>query len=138
MAADLLLDTHTILWIAGGEQLSARSKRAVAVAMTEGRLLFSAVSAWELGLLTVKLHLSAGRSTAQWIAELFSAVPMLQPIPLDFSMAMAAADLPKPFHKDPADRLLVATARELDVPIVTRDRRILSYAAAGHVKAIAC
>ena len=138
MAADLLLDTHAILWIAGGDELSARSKRALADAVNEGRLLFSAVSAWELGLLTTKLHLSAGRSAAQWIAELFAAIPMLEPIPLDFSMAAATADLPKPFHKDPADRLLVATARELDVPIVTRDRRILAYASAGHVKAIAC
>ena len=42
------------------------------------------------------------------------------------------------FHRDPADRLLIATARELRVPLVTRDRRILDYAAQGHVDAIAC
>jgi PIN domain nuclease of toxin-antitoxin system len=46
--------------------------------------------------------------------------------------------LPPPIHKDPADRLLIATARSLNVPIVTRDRFILDYAEAGHVDAIVC
>ena len=46
--------------------------------------------------------------------------------------------LPRNFRGDPADRLLIATARQLDVPIVTRDRAILAYAKAGHVKGIAC
>jgi PIN domain nuclease of toxin-antitoxin system len=136
--ADLLLDTHAVLWLAAGERLAAEAKRALAEAVEDGRLLFSAVSAWELGLLTTKERLSTGRSIREWIADLFAAVPMLEPIPLEFSAAMAAGELPAPFHKDPADRLLVATARELDVPIVTRDRRILAYAAIGHVRAIAC
>jgi PIN domain nuclease of toxin-antitoxin system len=46
--------------------------------------------------------------------------------------------LPGPLHNDPADRLLITTARALDIPIVTRDRRILDYARAGAVAAVAC
>jgi PIN domain nuclease of toxin-antitoxin system len=46
--------------------------------------------------------------------------------------------LPGELHADPADRLLIATARQLGVPLVTRDRRILDYAAQGHVDAIPC
>ena len=53
------------------------------------------------------------------------------------AIGLAASALPD-FHQDPADRLLVATARALDVPILTRDRKILDYAEAGRVKAIAC
>jgi PIN domain nuclease of toxin-antitoxin system len=53
-------------------------------------------------------------------------------------VALSAAYLPGDFHRDPADRLLIATARELDVPLVTRDRRILDYAGQGHVDAIPC
>jgi PIN domain nuclease of toxin-antitoxin system len=136
--ADLLLDTHTVLWLAAGKPLAPEAIRALGDAMDDGRLLLSAVSAWELGLLTTKVRLSDGRSTSQWIAALFAAIPMLEPIPLEFSTATAAADLPEPFHRDPADRLLVATARELNVPIVTRDRRILDYAQAGHVLAVKC
>jgi PIN domain nuclease of toxin-antitoxin system len=48
-----------------------------------------------------------------------------------------ADELPEPFHQDPADRLIVATARLLDAPVVTVDRRILGYARLGHVAAIA-
>ena len=58
--------------------------------------------------------------------------------PLTSAIALATAELPNPLHDDPADRLLIATARDLDVPLVTRDARILAYAAAGHVRAIAC
>ena len=68
----------------------------------------------------------------------FAGLPGIRVTPLTVSAAMAASYLPEPFHKDPADRLLVAVARELGVPVVTRDDKILDYAAAGHVKAIPC
>ena len=47
-------------------------------------------------------------------------------------------DLPDLAHRDPADRMLIATARRRDLILITRDRAILDYAAAGHVRAIAC
>lgn len=59
-------------------------------------------------------------------------------LPLSTVAALNAASLPKPFHKDPADRLLVSQARAGNLIFVTRDRAILAYAAAGHVRAIAC
>jgi PIN domain nuclease of toxin-antitoxin system len=46
--------------------------------------------------------------------------------------------LPTPVHNDPTDRILIATAREYDLTIITRDRAILAYGAAGHVKTLAC
>lgn len=49
-----------------------------------------------------------------------------------------ASFLPGPIHRDPADRILIATARAQDLTIVTRDRLILEYAAKGHVRALAC
>jgi PIN domain nuclease of toxin-antitoxin system len=58
--------------------------------------------------------------------------------PLTPEIAIECSFLPPPLHSDPADRLLVATARALDVPIVTRDERILGYAEAGFVRAIGC
>lgn len=51
---------------------------------------------------------------------------------------IASSFLPQPIHNDPTDRILIATAREHDLTIVTRDRAILSYGAAGHVKVLAC
>lgn len=57
---------------------------------------------------------------------------------LEPDVALSASYLPGGLHRDPADRLLIATARALDVPIMTRDERILAYAGQGHVQAIAC
>lgn len=58
--------------------------------------------------------------------------------PMNHKIAFAAWNLPEPIHGNPADRLMIAIARELDVPLITRDRAILAYAAAGHVRAVAC
>jgi PIN domain nuclease of toxin-antitoxin system len=51
---------------------------------------------------------------------------------------VASSFLPQPVHNDPADRILIATAREQNLTIITRDRAILSYGAAGHVRTLAC
>ena len=72
-----------------------------------------------------------------WLADLL-ARPGVRVAPLDSEVALSASYLPGQLHPDPADRLLIATARELDVPLVTRDQRILAYAAQGHLQAIAC
>ena len=58
--------------------------------------------------------------------------------PLTPEIAIDSSFLPAPLHNDSADRLLIATARALQMPIVTRDRRILAYAQTGAVAAIAC
>ncbi|MNF14334.1 hypothetical protein D3C80_2165180 [compost metagenome] len=51
---------------------------------------------------------------------------------------MASSNLLQPVHNDPIDRILIATAREYDLTIITRDRAILDYGAAGHVRTLAC
>jgi PIN domain nuclease of toxin-antitoxin system len=61
----------------------------------------------------------------------------LRELPLSAAAAFAAYSLPDPFHRDPADRIMVAEARTIGAPLLTSDRKILDYAAAGHVEAIA-
>ena len=58
--------------------------------------------------------------------------------PLTPDILADASFLPEPLHRDPADRIIIATARSLDLTIVTRDVLILDYAGLGHVRAIAC
>jgi PIN domain nuclease of toxin-antitoxin system len=72
-----------------------------------------------------------------WFAKAMSA-PGVRLAEFTATIAIAASQLPEPLHGDPTDRLLIATARHLTAPIVTRDARILDYAAAGHVGALAC
>jgi PIN domain nuclease of toxin-antitoxin system len=72
-----------------------------------------------------------------WFAR-FLAGPGIKEAPITPAIAIDASYLPGDFHADPMDRLIVATARHLGVPIVTRDRKIIAYAEAGHVAVIMC
>ena len=83
-----------------------------------------------------------GRLTLALLPQLwfdtFLGRPGVRLTPFTATAAIASAFLPAPFHADPADRLLVATARDLRLPLVTRDARILAFAKAGHLQALAC
>ena len=70
-----------------------------------------------------------------WIDYALS-VAGLHPVDLSPAIALAASRLPGDLHKDPADRLIAATARELGCPLITRGRGLLAYAAAGHLDVI--
>ena len=103
-------------------------------------MFISPVSAWEVGLLAVRGRfgsLSSLAAVERWFG-LFMARPGVKPAPLTADIALAAACLPALDHRDPADRFLIATARKLGLPIVTRDRVILDYGRAGHVETIPC
>ena len=109
-------------------------------AISMASVLVSPISAWEIGLLAKKsamLNPVFQPSPEEWF-RLALAAPSVSSAPFDADIALSSCVLPDPFHRDPADRFLVATARRLLVPIVTRDKLILAYAALDHVDAIAC
>jgi PIN domain nuclease of toxin-antitoxin system len=133
----MLLDTHAAIWLAESQPMSPQSLRAIREAMQADQLLFSAVSAWEIGLLVAKRQLALAVQVRDWLARL-SEKPGLHIISLDPDMALDSTLLPEPFVQDPADRFLVASARRLGVPLVTRDSRILAYAEAGHLRVVKC
>jgi PIN domain nuclease of toxin-antitoxin system len=136
----VLLDTCAAIWLANGAPMSNEALTGITRAAAGDGLIVSPVSAWEIGLLS---RAKSGRSVSflpdphTWFARLMAA-PGVRTAPFTHEIAIAASYLPEPLHSDPADRLLIATARNLIIPIVTRDRRILDYAAAGHIAAIAC
>lgn len=133
----VLLDTHAALWRDSGAPMDPDAVVAIDAAATRDGVLLSAVAAWELGLLVRKGRVIVDLSAPAWLAR-FLAQRGVRSLPLSATAAVASSFLPEPFHGDPADRMLVATARELGVPLVTRDARILAYAAAGEVRAILC
>jgi PIN domain nuclease of toxin-antitoxin system len=97
----------------------------------------SAVTAWEMGMLVASRRVTETRTAPQWYRDFLSESAFVeQQVTADIFMASCA--LPQPLHKDPIDRILIATAREHDLTIITRDRAILAYGAAGHVKTLAC
>lgn len=119
--------------------MSVASLDAIRVASRLARVLVSPVTAWEIGLFARRPRgtLSFQPSPQGWFTDLL-ALPGVRLTPLSPGAAIAASYLPGQLHGDLADRLLIATARQLDVPLVTRDQRILAYAAQGYVQAIAC
>jgi PIN domain nuclease of toxin-antitoxin system len=133
----LLLDTHAVLWLDSGERMKSEALQAIDAAAQEGAVLISSVSAWEIGLLVGKGRISLDIDAPAWF-ERFLALPGVRLTPLTAAAAIASSALLDAFHGDPADRLLVASARELGCPIVTRDRKILEFAESNAVQAIAC
>ncbi|WP_337185728.1 type II toxin-antitoxin system VapC family toxin [Phenylobacterium sp.] len=138
----LLLDTCTVIWVAQDAPLDATAKRAIREAAGRGDLYVSPASAWEIGLLG---RPRVGRAPGPqflpdpqaWFSA-FMARPGVRLAALTPEIAIDVSYLPGDFHNDPADRMVVATARRLGATVVTRDQRILEYAQAGHVAAMAC
>ena len=140
--AAVLLDTCAVIWIANGELVAPAAMSAVTEAALGGGVFVSAISAWEIGLLSRPR--TAGRvgtyfmpDPKTWFAKFLSRTS-IRLAALTPEIAVDASYLPGKFHRDPADRLIVATARHLGVPVITRDGRIADYAAAGHVSVVVC
>ena len=100
----------------------------------ESFLRVSVISAWEVGMLQTRGRLHFDIPCEEWVEQAFS-LPGLSLMPLTPSICVRSSRLPGVFHGDPADRLIVATARELGAVLLTRDDPILQYAALGHVRA---
>ena len=136
VAALIVLDTHTLIWAVEGDgRLGKSASRLIEETVQADRVAVSAITPWEIALLVERRRLRLGREVGAWIAEAL-ALPGVALIPIEPAIAIDSVRLPGEFHADPADRFIVATARHLQVPLLTADRRILAYSAAGHVRAV--
>ena len=95
-------------------------------------LPISVISVWELGLLESKGRIQLYAPCEQWVRDAL-AIPGLSLALLTPEIALPSSRLPEPFHGDPADRIIVATARALGARLVTRDTRIRAYARKRHL-----
>lgn len=95
------------------------------------------MSAWEIGLLNARGRLVMSMSPLAWFDALL-AVPGIELAELTPRVLIASSFLPGDPPKDPADRIIATTARELGLQLVTRDRLLLDYAEQGHIQALAC
>ena len=121
----LLLDTHVLLWwLNGNDRLPAAIRRAVEAAGPEAPLWVSDITLWEIATLEslgrIELHLPV----RDWL-ERATAPPLVRRIGITPAVAGEVAALPAGFHRDPADRVLVASARVLGATLATADRRIV-------------
>lgn len=136
--SELLLDTCAMIWLSLQSKMSPQAVTAIDDAADQGQpLRLSLITAWELGLLQKSGRAPMTRSPHA-IFQAFVSLPGIQAQPLTADILIDLSLLPGELHGDPADRIIIATARALDLTIVTRDRHILDYASRGHVRAIAC
>jgi PIN domain nuclease of toxin-antitoxin system len=135
-SARLLLDTHTVLWMVEGHpRLGAETGKAVNQAAREDRISISAITPWEIGLLASKGRIELHRDVLGWVRDALNR-PGVRLATLEPEVAVASTRLPFEMHADPADRILVATARHLGATLVTADRALLELAKSGHFRAM--
>jgi PIN domain nuclease of toxin-antitoxin system len=126
---DFLLDTHIALWLSEGDvRLGEATRKALDTAWkANGRIFFSAISVWEIAMLVEKEAIELDLPVDAWVKR-FLDRPGLVGVPLDHSAAARAYSLHHLEHRDPADRLLIASAIGLECPLVTHDDRIRRFA----------
>jgi len=124
----LLLDTHIALWLDSGDDRLRASTRALIDDCWQdgGTILLSAVTAWEIALLVDTGRIDLDIPVEAWI-DRFLGRPGIEAVPLSHRAACRSYQLHHLEHRDPADRLLIATAIELACPLVTYDERIARF-----------
>ena len=130
MTDRLILDTHIALWLDSGDDALRPPTRALIDDCWQngGTILLSAVSVWEIALLVDTRRIELDLPIEAWITR-FVERPGVEGLPLGHSAASRSYRLYQLEHRDPADRLLIASAIELECPLVTYDERILRFAA---------
>lgn len=123
-----LLDTHVLLWWHGDrDRLSRGQQQVIADADAEAPLLVSDISLWEVAMLHGLGRIRLSIPLREWL-EKAVAPPLVRRHGISPAVAAELASLPESFHRDPVDRILVATARVFGATLLTRDRRIVEAA----------
>ena len=126
----LLLDTHVWVWTVEGDarRLGRGARRLISRATAQDAVRISPATLFEIVALHAAGRLRLSRLLDQWIRESLE-LPGVRRAELSATVAIDAGHIPRAALPDPLDRLLVATARELDATLLTSDTRILEYAA---------
>jgi PIN domain nuclease of toxin-antitoxin system len=129
----IVIDTHVLIWaVQDDPRLGEQSRKIIDDTTRQSRILISAITPWEIAMLAEKGRIALGDDVGRWIDRAL-ALPGVELAPLEASIAVGSVRLPGHFHADPADRIIVATARFHQVPLLTADQAILTYGANGHV-----
>jgi PIN domain nuclease of toxin-antitoxin system len=134
----LLLDTCAVIWINGDEQIKPEAAAAMNAAYAQSVTTFvSPITAWEIGLLASRERLRLLITPERWFGKILE-LPGTALAELSPDLLIASSFLPGKPPRDPADRIIAATARHLGATLITRDGALLGYAKQGHLNAIAC
>lgn len=131
----ILLDTHVLIWaVQDDSKLGVEAALTIEAAAVESRILVPAISAWEIGLIERRDRVVLPGGSLAW-CERVLARPSFELAPLTPEIAIRTVQLDWE-HRDPADRMIVATAMMRRAPLLTVDRKILDFAATGRFEVI--
>ena len=133
----LLLDTHAAIWLVRDELVSSALDVLGATTQAGMPTYVSPITAWEVGQLVSRNRLNLLMTPQRWFQRLFD-VPGVRLADMSPDLLIAASFLPGTPPRDPADRILAATARDLGAALITRDRALLDYGGQGHIGVVAC
>jgi PIN domain nuclease of toxin-antitoxin system len=124
----ILLDTHALIWwVSQPKRIPAKARRLIDAAVTDGESVsVSSISMWEVAMLVAHRRLTLTLDTNAWIAHV-EALPFFTFVPVDNQIAVRAVQLDDFPHRDPADRMIVATALGLGAVMLTADARLRAY-----------
>ncbi len=126
----IVLDTHIWVWWVHGDPALPASTRELLDSAEQTGIAVSAISCWEIAKLVERGRLTLPCPVLEWLQQAL-AYPGVRLIELSPRICAESTQLPGVFNRDPADQIIVATARILDAPLVTVDGKILEY---PHVK----
>jgi PIN domain nuclease of toxin-antitoxin system len=122
---NVLLDTHIWWWwVNGDKRLSRAQQRQLKKVSPSSPALLSDISLWELSMMVSLRRIRLAMPLREWL-EQAAAEPLVQRCGISPAVAAEVADLPETLHRDPADRILIATARVFDATLLTQDERII-------------
>jgi PIN domain nuclease of toxin-antitoxin system len=137
MSTPLLVDTCVALWMMD-DKLTPAVVDALSRCYQAGLPVYvSPITAWEIALLARKGRFRSRHAPERWFEKLIAA-PGMAVADLTAKILMESQMLPGPMHDDPADRIIAATARECGFTVLTRDSRLIDYAAEGYLAVIEC
>jgi PIN domain nuclease of toxin-antitoxin system len=134
----LLLDTCAVIWINEDEPVKPEASAKLNAAYVQGVTTFvSPITAWEIGLLASRERLRLLVTPEKWFSRLLE-LPGTAVAELSPGVLIASSYLPGKPPRDPADRIIAATARDLGATLITRDSVLLNYGKQGHINVVAC
>lgn len=132
----LLIDTHILIWsLTKSDELTSEVKEAIKSAKDNKSLYLSSISLWEIAMLAQKQRISIYRRIADFLQTIEN-IRGLNILQITANIAAESVTLPGDLHNDPADRIIVASCREISATLVTRDQKILDWADAGYMKTL--
>lgn len=132
----ILLDTHIFIWLMNGDtSIPVKIRKIINESIIESAVYLSIISCWEIAMLERKKRITLTSPCDDWI-ETATEKTGIEILSLTPNICAESCNLPDGFHEDPADRMIVASARIEDLTLITRDESILKYASLHHVKAI--